>query len=135
MPSLDYTGEAVIHHVVRTDTHIDLSDYVHVRVERINDNQDQRGEVRSFGTDTRKFIKSASPRTRVVELSLSFEKDEVAAKLLAWITDIVYFRDNRGRSIWGAFQSLSQSDDYYYEGRQRNVRVKITEVSASADVS
>ena len=134
MPVLEYTDEAVLHLVQVTPTHVDLSEFVIVRVGSVSDSQERRGETRSFGRNTRKFIKSAAPRIRIIDFTLTFETNETAHKLIDWLTEIVYFRDNRGLSIWGTFQRIDQSDDYLWAGRQRSIKVKISEVTMSANV-
>ena len=135
MTGIYYIGEALIHRVVQTETHVDLTEYVHVFVSKIRDLPSVAGRVHKLGSNTRKFIHSSSPDERILSITLACEDYDVVSKLREWIGETVFFRDNRGRSCWGTYNQLDQDESYQWPDGMTAVRISLMETSASADVS
>ena len=102
MVTLNIEG-AWIHLANRVDTRRTLP------IASITEQTTARGSVRQYAGGGRRSI-TAPGATVTVELSLVWLQRDTADLLLAWIGDVIVYRDRLGRVVYGQLSSVNLSE-------------------------
>ena len=126
---------ARIHRATRTSTHVDLSEFVAVAVVGESPTISSPGGVRYYGSETRRFVRSAGANRQTAPIQVAFMSRDDHEQVETWTGDEVLVRDGDGGIFWGTLAQVGATIPGGYERTVASVVLTVAVTDASRAVA